>query len=164
MNAYPDSLPVDQPTRRRILDHLSLLPGDHLRSIVRTLRLSIGVTRHHLGVLAKQGLVRSERMGVKVRYFAVARGSASPMNETFRQYWKYRDLRMRVWSAVLRQPEVRPSTIAASLGVSRQLVAYHLSCLAELGLVTGSHGRYRVVNPERWDADLSQALDEPATK
>jgi predicted transcriptional regulator len=140
---------LEQPTRRRIFEHLRLLPGDHFRSIVRALHLSLGAARHHLGVLAKRGLVRSEKIGGKLRFFAVARDSAPPLNDTYKQYWKYRDLRMRVWSAVLRLPEARPSTVAASLGVSRQLASYHLCRLAELGLVVKSHGRYRAVGPDK---------------
>ena len=146
---------LNQPTRRRIVEHLRLLPGDHFRSIVRTLHLPLGAARHHLGVLAKRGLVRSERMGGKLRYFAIPKDSALPLNDTFRQYWRYRDLRMRVWSAVLRSPGVRPSDVASSLGVSRQLAAYHLKCLVELGLVVRSHGRYRAVNTQTRYPDLN---------
>lgn len=152
MSGYPEVNLLEQPTRRRIVEHLSLLPGDHFRSIGRSLHLSLGTTRHHLTVLAKEGLVRSERMGGKLRYFATTRGSAPPMNETFKQYWKYRDLRVRVWSAVVRAHEARPSTVAASLGVSRQLASYHLKRLTELGLVVRSHGRYRPVTPGNMDA------------
>jgi predicted transcriptional regulator len=137
---------LEQPTRARIVEHLRLLPGDHFRSIVRTLQLSLGTARHHLAVLGKSGLVFSEKIGGKLRYFAVVKGSASPMNETFKQYWKYRDLRARVWSTVLRETEARPSSVAERLGVSRQVAAYHLSCLTELGLVVRSHGRYRAVD------------------
>lgn len=144
---------LQQPTRHRIVEHLRLLPGDHFRSIVRSLHLSLGTTRHHLTVLMKKGLVRSERMGGKLRYFAVPRDSALPMNETFKQYWAYRDLRVRVWSAVMRSPDIRPSAVATSLGISRQLASYHLRCLAELGLVTRSHGRYRALNPRNADLD-----------
>jgi predicted transcriptional regulator len=161
MTANLDLGILAQPTRRRIVDHLRLLPGDHFRSIVRTLHLSLGTTRHHLTVLAKRGLVRSERIGGKLRYFAVPEDDPLPLNDTFKQYWRYRDLRVRVWSAVLRSPEVRPSDVAASLGVSRQLVAYHLKCLTELGVVVRSHGRYRAVNPQKRDVDLSRPREEP---
>ena len=156
MTANLDLGVLAQPTRRRIVEHLRLLPGDHFRSIVRTLHLSLGATRHHLTVLAKRGVVRSERIGGKLRFFAVPEGSALPLNDTFKQYWRYRDLRVRVWSAVLRSPEVRPSDVAVSLGVSRQLVAYHLKCLTELGLVIRSHGRYRAVNPQNRNVDLAR--------
>ena len=146
MIAHSTSDLLEQPTRARIVEHLRLLPGDHFRSIVRTLQLSLGTARHHLAVLRKSGLVFSETIGGKLRYFSVVKGSASPMNETFKQYWKYRDLRARVWSTVLREKESRPSGVAARLGVSRQVAAYHLICLMELGLVVRSDGRYRAVD------------------
>lgn len=155
LSSYPDVSFLAQPTRRRIVEHLRLLPGDHFRSIVRTLHLSLGTTRHHLSALIRNGHVRSERIGGKLRYFVIANGFAPPMNDTFRQYWKYQDLRMRVWMAVLRLPHASPSTVAASLGVSRQLASYHLRCLAELGLVVRSHGRYHAVNPKVFHAALS---------
>ncbi len=146
MASYPDASLIIQPTRRRIVEHLRLLPGDHFRSIVRSLHLSLGSARYHLTVLTKGDLLRSETIGGRVRYFVNANGPAPPMNETLRKYWMYRDLRARVWSTVVRDREVRPSTVAKSLGVSRQLAAYHLRCLAELGLVVRSHGWYRAVS------------------
>lgn len=160
VNGHPELSNVDHPTRQRILAYLVMLPGDHFRSIGRTLRLSVGSTRHHLSVLVKNGLVRSERMGGKLRYFAIARGSTPPLNDTFKQFWKYRDLRMRVWSAVRQQQEATPSQVAASLGVSRQLAAYHLSCLEELGLVVRAHGRYRALDPAREGVDFLWATTE----
>ncbi|HYM40909.1 MAG TPA: helix-turn-helix domain-containing protein [Thermoplasmata archaeon] len=160
VNAHSDLSIVDHPTRQRILAYLAMLPGDHFRSIGRTLQISMGSTRHHLSVLVKKGLVRSERMGGKLRYFAIARGSTSPLNDTFKQYWKYRDLRMRVWSAVRQQREASPSNVAASLGVSRQLAAYHLACLEELGLVVRARGRYRAVDPDRRTVDFLWATGE----
>ncbi len=155
MSGYPDARLLAQPTRRRIVEHLRLLPGDHFRSIVRSLHLSLSTTRHHLSALTKNGHVRSEKIGGKLRYFVVTNGSAPPLNETFRLYWKYQDLRVRVWMAVLRTSEARPSTVAASLGISRQLASYHLRCLTELGLLVRSHGRYLAANPKGWEAALS---------
>ena len=149
VNADADLHFLEQPTRRRILEHLRLLPGDHFRSIVRSLHLSVGTTRYHLAGLVKKGFLRSERIGAKLRYFTTANAAKPPLNETFEHYWKYRDLRTRVWLAVIRMPQARPSTVAKSLGVSRQLAAYHLSRLAELGLVTHGHGHYRAVDPRR---------------
>lgn len=147
---------LEQPTRRRIVEHLTHLPGDHLRSITRSLHISLGAGRHHLVVLAKEGLVRSERMGSRLRYFTNPSSASVPLNDTFKEYWKYRDLRVRVWSAVHRLPDARPSTVAESLGVSRQLAAYHLNRLTELGLVVRTRGRYRAADPANWDLDASR--------
>ena len=155
MNPNTDLKSLEQPTRRRIVEHLRLIPGDHFRSIMRSLQLPIGSTRHHLAVLTKKGFVQSERMAGKVRYFATAAGSGPSMNDTFRQYWKYRDLRARVWSALVRTPDLSPSAVAAAVGISRQLAFYHLRCLVESGLVTHSRGRYRALNRANPDPDSS---------
>lgn len=153
VSAFPDTNLLEQPTRRRIVEHLRLLPGDHFRSIMRTLHLSSGTAKHHLGVLEREGLVRSERMQGKLRYFASSDAAPPAMNELFKQYWKYRDLRVRVWSAVRRSADARPSTVAASVGVSRQLALYHLKALEELGMVVRSHDGYRALGPDKIDAD-----------
>jgi DNA-binding transcriptional ArsR family regulator len=154
IHANPNRTVLEQPNRRRIVQHLIVQPGDHFRSIARALELSIGTTRHHLSVLAKQGLVRSERIGSRCRYYALMGGPRLSMNETYRRYWRSRDLRMRVWSTLQRVHDARPSSVAAALGVSRQLAGYHLKRLALSGLVLADAGRYRPVNPRTGEVDL----------
>lgn len=172
MNADADPLYLEHPTRRRIVEHLRVLPGDHFRSIVRSLHLPGGTARYHLVGLVKKGFLRTEKIGARLRYFTTSISAKPPLNETYEQYWKYRDLRTRVWLAVVRMPEARPSAVAKSLGVSRQLAAYHLSRLAELGLVRHVHDHYRAVEQGDWESsDLpfpvrateSRALRAPPT-
>ncbi|TLZ72561.1 MAG: winged helix-turn-helix transcriptional regulator, partial [Methanobacteriota archaeon] len=52
---------LDHPTRARIYEHLLLQPGNHLRSIVRHMRIGFGTTLHHLNVLVQDGLIRTEK-------------------------------------------------------------------------------------------------------
>jgi predicted ArsR family transcriptional regulator len=133
--------------------------GDHFRSIARSLGLSIGTTRHHLAVLSKAGLVRGEYIGPRCRYFALTTGSGSGSNEQGRRYWQTHDLRARVWSAVQTLPNPSPSTVASLLGVSRQLAAYHLGHLAELGIVESIDGQYRASVPVGSNPDLYRRTD-----
>lgn len=130
------------PTRSRILAHLNLLPGDHFRSIARMLGLGVGSARHHLDVLLDDGLVRADKTRGKVRYYASGAGSNSERNQLFAKHWNYRDLRLRVLYATKQLHKATPATVARSLGISRQLAAYHLSSLVELGLVKRENGRY----------------------
>ena len=153
-----DTVFLRQPTRRRIIEHLTLLPGDHFRSIVRVLHLSLGAARHHLTALAKRGFVREERFGGKLRFFPTVKAAPPPTNEAFKKYWRYRDLRVRVWAAVVRLPDARPSTVAESLGVSRQLAAYHLRRLTELGVEVRGRGRYQAVDEPPAEPNLPEAL------
>src|SRR6059036_3053830 len=44
---------LKHPVRRQIYDHLRLLPGDHFRSVARSLRLAVGTSRYHLNALSK---------------------------------------------------------------------------------------------------------------
>jgi len=134
---------LDHPTRLRIYNHLLVLPGDHFRSIVRSLRIGVGEGRHHLSVMLRSGLVREDRANGRCRYYAEGSGPLSDRNELFAKHWSYRDLRLRVLFSVRTLGEAKPSMVAKSLGISRQLAAYHLANLAVLGLVKRDGRRYR---------------------
>ena len=134
---------LEHPTRRRIYDHLLQLPGDHFRSIVRSLRLGLGTARHHLDVLATHGWVRAQKLQGRVRYYASGKEALPQMNRLYERHWTLRELRMRVLLTVVRHGEVRPNQVARHLRISRQLAAYHLARLRETGHVTGSGGVYR---------------------
>lgn len=133
----------DHPTRVRIYEHLLRLPGDHFRSIVRSLRLGIGTTRHHLDVLEKEGLVHSERRNGRCRYYPRGREVHPQLNWLYDRHWNYRDLRTRVLFTVRRLEDARPVTVARTLRISRQLAAYHLEKLEESGYLRRVGGRYQ---------------------
>ncbi len=128
--------------RRRIYEHLLRLPGDHFRAIARSLDLSVGSARHHLTVLVRSGLVYEEDAEGRCRYYPRGGAITTQVVGLYRKHWKYRDLRFRVLLAVHAVREARPSTIARSLGISRQLAAYHLGRLAKQGKVSCRDGTY----------------------
>lgn len=140
--AYTPGSVLDHPTRRRIYEHLLVLPGDHFRSIVRCLRLGLGTVRHHLEVLMSRGLVRVEKMNGRARYFPTGQGADPHLNMLFEQHWTYRDLRLRILFAVRRMHQARAVTLARMLEISRQLAAYHLARLEEAGYVKCVNGLY----------------------
>lgn len=142
MGVVTTGVASNHPARIRIIAHLSILPGDHFRSIVRLLGLGIGNTRHHLNVLQDNGLLRVERHGGKIRYYLSGAGSDGERNELFAKHWSYRDLRLRILYATTSQGESTPGSIAAALGISRQLAAYHLASLVDLGLLKKEGRRY----------------------
>ncbi len=140
---YTRAAGLDHPTRVRIYNHLLVLPGDHFRSIVRNLRIGVGEGRHHLNVMLRNGLVREDKANGRCRYYAEGQGPVTDRNELFAKHWGYRDLRLRVLFAVRELGNAKPSTVAKSLGISRQLAAYHLANLEELGLVSRDGRHYR---------------------
>ena len=140
---YARASGLGHPTRARIYKHLLVLPGDHFRSIIRSLSIGVGEGRHHLNVMLREGLVREDKTNGRCRYYAEGRGPAMERNELFAKHWGYRDLRLRVLFAVRNLGDARPSAVAKSLGISRQLAAYHLRNLEELGVDTLVDGNCR---------------------
>jgi predicted transcriptional regulator len=138
---------LDHPTRRRIYRHLLMLPGDHFRSIARVLKLGHGTVIHHIEVLVRTGLIASESANGRVRYYPKGVDSESERNQLFTKHWNYRDLRLRILFVLRRMGGGRPGELARLLGISRQLVGYHLARLTELGLVVREAGRYRARSP-----------------
>ncbi len=140
---YARASGLDNPTRVRIYNHLLVLPGDHFRSIVRTLSIGVGEGRHHLNVMLREGLVREDKTNGHCRYYVEGEGPSMERNDLFAKHWSYRDLRLRVLFAVRNLGDAKPSAVAEALGISRQLAAYHLANLLELGLVTRDGRHYR---------------------
>jgi len=141
--AYGTVYLLDHPARRRIYEHLLRLPGDHFRAIARTLRLSVGVARYHLGVLVRGGLVYEERAEGRVRYYPRGGAVAAQLVRLYQKHWRYRDLRFRVLLAVHALREASPAAVGRALGISRQLASYHLGRLAKRGRLTVADGKYR---------------------
>lgn len=134
----------EQATRRRVYEHLLLLPGDHFRSIVRFLRIGVGTAQHHLQVLVRDGLVYERKAEGRSRYYVAGDSEQLAKNDLFGKHWGFRDLRLRIWNALNRTGEGTATKIAVALGITRQLAAYHLGRLEEKGLVSSQDRRYRV--------------------
>lgn len=135
---------LEHPVRRRIYDHLCRLPGDHLRSVARSLRLAVGTARYHFDALAREGLIYKQDSNGRARYYAT--GRQAEVNRLYARHWEYREVRLRVLDALRRMEDAPPARIARTLGVSRQLVSYHLSCLEAAGLARRQGARYQLVD------------------
>jgi predicted transcriptional regulator len=135
---------LDHPARRRIYDHLRRLPGDYLRSVARSLYLAVGTTRYHLDALRREGLIYKRSTNGRARYY-VTNGGAD-VNRLFARHWEYREVRSRVLVALRRMENAPPAKIAKNLGVSRQLVSYHLASLEKAGLARRQGPRYHSVD------------------
>lgn len=136
--------PIPHPTRTRILEHLRLLPGDHLRSIARTLQVSLGEVRYHLHVLHRHRQIREDKVAHRARFYVSASGSQAERNELFQKHWQHRELRSRILRAVQTRGSVRPTQVAKSVGVSRQLATYHLTSLSASGHLARDGPLYRI--------------------
>src|SRR2546426_12359809 len=72
---------LKHPVRRRIYDHLRLLPGDHFRSVARSLRLAVGTARYHLNSLVQDGLIYKQGVNGRTRYYVS--GGEAEMNRMY---------------------------------------------------------------------------------
>ena len=166
---------LDHPVRARVYRHLLVLPGDYLRSIVRCLNLPLGTVCYHLSVLILAGFVCPIRAGSRTRYYPMGAASHPQMNQLFEKYWRHRDVRTRVLVAVRRIQDPSPSSVGRALGVSRQLVLYHLRFLESLGVIQRVGGRCipvwsgldsigvgRPPSEERWSEPPRPAAGEAA--
>lgn len=153
MAAYHWKNGLEHPTRRRIYDHLLALPGDHFRSLVRSLDLSIGVTRHHLAVLMAQDFVYEDKSNGRTRYYAKALPAQSEKNGLYARHWGFRDTRGRIVRAVEQLGDATPTKVAKAMGISRQLAAYHLTQLERAKVLHREGGAYRIHDPTRFPKD-----------
>lgn len=134
---------LEHPTRLCIYRHLVLLPGDHFRSIVRSLGIAHGTASHHLAVLVRNGLVSVDRRNGRCRYYPLGAEAETERNALYRKHWNYRDLRLRILSVTRNLGAAKAAAVARALGISRQLAWYHLERLSELGLLRRENGDYR---------------------
>src|SRR6266571_4076565 len=138
---------LKHPVRRQIYDHLRLLPGDHFRSVARSLRLAVGTARYHLNALVQDGLIYKQEINGRSRYYVS--GGEAEMNRLYARHWEYRDVRLRVLLTLRRMETAQAAEIAKVLGISRQLASYHLRCLEKAGRVRRHDATYRVVIARR---------------
>jgi predicted transcriptional regulator len=138
---------LSHPVRRRIYDHLRRLPGDHFRSVARSLELAVGTARYHLDALLRDGLVYKEDMNGRARYYVT--GGEADVNRLYARHWEFRDIRLRVVATLRRLEKAQPATVARVLGISRQLVSYHLACLEKAGRVRREGSLFRLVGVAR---------------
>lgn len=138
---------LSHPVRRRIYDHLGRLPGDHFRSVARSLDLAVGTARYHLDALLRDGVVYKEDTNGRARYYVT--GGEADVNRLYARHWEFRDVRLRVLGTVRRLEKAQPATIARVLGISRQLASYHLARLQKAGRVRREGSMFRLVGAAR---------------
>lgn len=110
---------LSHPTRSRMLDVVRATPGIHLRELQRQVGGAWGPFMFHIGVLQKEGLVVVERHG---RYLGVLIAGTEPPERAI-----HHPLARRIYESLPEDGSSRTLTdIAALVGASRALVAYHV--------------------------------------
>lgn len=142
--------PLDLESRRRIFAAVERTPGVHFRDLLADLEYAQGTLQYHLQTLAEEGLVEVSDDGKYTRYYPASEFEAADrtvMNALRRTYSR------RIIAHLLADGPLSTSDLAERIDKSDSTVSWHLSKLAEAGLVEkerdGRSVQYALVDPDR---------------
>jgi DNA-binding MarR family transcriptional regulator len=119
---------LDQPIRYKIHGYLIGKPGAHFGSIKQDLHIPNGQLVYHLKKLMKADLIYSREDGIKKRFYP----KDVPKIAADQQYKGTEEM---ILEFLGNNSGANQKEIASSLGVSRQVVGYHLNKMEEKGVV-----------------------------
>ncbi len=147
--------------RQRLLDIIDGSPGIHFEALVRASGMSRSVTRYHLDVLTRTGLVRPQRTG---KYLSLHAGAAAvpdpPVQNILRSVSAHRLL-----EAVAQTPGQTVAHLAGIAGLAKSSAGYHLRRFVAAGLVekAGPSRKSALTLTEAGWAALGEPAQAPAT-
>jgi DNA-binding MarR family transcriptional regulator len=117
---------LKQNTRKDIYDYIVSNPGVYFSSIMKDLKLKNGVTSYHLAMLEREGYIKSMHIGLYRRYFVngVSTGDI-PQSK----------IRREIIQTIVDNPGISQTNIASNLGVSNQVVNYHIGILRKSNFI-----------------------------
>lgn len=116
---------LDHEARQEIVELVRTRPGLHLREVSREIG-GYGRTVYHLQCLEAAGILKSERDGRYRRFYPL--GLVDPEAAEI-------STRDQVLAVVRDRPGTYAAAVARELGVSRQVVYYHVKALVDAGLI-----------------------------
>jgi DNA-binding transcriptional ArsR family regulator len=119
---------LNHEIRGLIRGYIIANPGDHYSSIKRNLDLNNGTLAYHLRVLEQNGLIKSLYDGVFKRYY--------PANVNISKVKKNVSKQEEIFNIILENPGISMEQIGRLIGVSRQVVNYHVKNLIRSGLIS----------------------------
>ncbi len=120
-------------------------PGCHLRSIKKTLNVSIGTAQYHLSILEKAGKITSFRRGFYKFYYlsGIFENNEKDILQVFRQ-----ETPREMLLFVLENKNPTQTEIVNKIGISRAAINWHINRLIQLKLLEehriGKYKRYQV--------------------
>ena len=142
----PEISPLELDKRHRIYDTLSRAPGLHFRELQRRTGLAMGELQYHLDFLEKNTLVKKQKSGKFVHYFAlkvVRRPEEEKMLPLLRQR------RIRQMLLVLLEKKARQADLSVALSLSPGAISVYLNRLVDEKIITRDAGGFlRVTDPK----------------
>jgi len=119
---------LDQYTRGKIHGYIIANPGEHYNSIKAQLRLKNGTLAYHLRVLEREGYVKTTRDGMFKRFYPDS--ALLPRRRS-----EFSAIQEIVLENVRSSPGITQNELARRMGVSSQVVNYHIRNLVAAGAV-----------------------------
>ncbi|MCD6461343.1 MAG: winged helix-turn-helix transcriptional regulator [Thermoplasmata archaeon] len=113
---------LENPTRRRILDYIYRNPGANFSAMMSSLEMKNGVLSHHLRILERRGYILSKKDGAFRRYYLFSQSPPPTLEE-------------KILHILSSRPGINQSDLAKEVGVSRQVINYHIKRMTESGRV-----------------------------
>ena len=128
--------PLENKMRELIYEYIELKPGENYSSIKKTLGLANGTLVYHLKILKKENLIRSVSNGRYKRFYPFESDELDKsMIYDHDGPQMLTDLQKKIIEKIEEQPEISQIEVARSLGVSKQVVSYHIIKLAKAGVL-----------------------------
>ncbi|UCG69792.1 MAG: winged helix-turn-helix transcriptional regulator [Thermoplasmata archaeon] len=135
-------------TRSKIFEYIMEHPGDHYSSIRQELNLNNGVLAYHLKTLEREEYIKSMRDGVYKRFYPV------DMDVQRVNGFGTQSIQGQLIIHIINNPGLTQKELSKALGISQQVVSYHLNLLMETGHVRaerrGKVLRYYVKGAVPW--------------
>ena len=125
---------LDQPNRQKIYRYLYDNPGINLTRVYQEMGIGYGTLVHHLNVLEKENLIRSEKeMGLKLFYTKDTDWESGKKKEIFLS-----PPQTNIYEYLKETGSASRKKIQKELGIGRHIANYNLKRLCEWGLVAQS--------------------------
>jgi len=134
---------LEHYTRGNIHGYLLANPGVHFEAIRRDMDLGVGTLAYHVWVLEREGMIRSWRDGRFRRYALSSQRIADAQPELT-------DIERILLKNIHGRPGRTQRELAEEVGLSQPTISYHISKMAELGVVRVDREGLR----KRYTADI----------
>ncbi len=125
---------LDHYLRGKIHGYIIANPGEHYNAIKDQLDVTNGALSYHLRVLEREGYIRSRMDGMYKRFYP----SEMKLPRTTRQISSFQEV---ILTIVKNNQGLSQKDIAKRIGVSSQVINYHIKLLEDSGLIKVDRSR-----------------------
>lgn len=137
--------------RKRVYDAVRKYPGIHVRGLERNLGISAALAQYHLKRLEEAGFVESQEQGGYTRYYPTSKGKSARVTEKDQPIVGVlrEEVPLHIALLLLDHGALTHTQLVERMGIAKSTLSYHLTKLAELGIVEREPGSPRIRLAER---------------